>query len=130
MTACNRTPAIDLRGRRILVADDNSVNRQVLYLLLAAEGAQIHLACDGEEAIAVAMSQQFDVVLMDISMPRLNGYDATRRIRAHAQVPIIGVTGHDSPCDRERCVAAGMNGSITKPVRRSHLLAAIAAALS
>jgi PAS domain S-box-containing protein len=123
-------PPPQLHGRRVLVADDNLVNRKVLEHLLRSAGMQWAVAEDGEQAVAAAAAGDFDLVLMDVSMPKLNGYDATRAIRAlpdvaRARIPVIGVTALAMPGDAERCRAAGMDAYVAKPVDRAVLLAAI-----
>jgi CheY-like chemotaxis protein len=83
--------------------------------------------------VELASSEDFDVILMDVSMPRLNGYDATRAIRSmdspRARVPIIGVTAFAMEGDRERCLASGMNAYVTKPIQSDELFQAIRQAL-
>jgi CheY-like chemotaxis protein len=122
-----------LRGRRVLVADDSPVNRKVLEHLLARAGLLIDQAFDGVQAVERASTVDYDLVLMDVSMPRMNGYDATRAIRAlreaRAHVPVIGVTALAMEGDRERCLAAGMNGYVAKPIQSDELFGAIRDAL-
>jgi CheY-like chemotaxis protein len=123
----------------VLVADDNGVNRKVLQRLLGDHGALVDPAFDGEQAVAMAASGVYELVLMDVSMPRLNGYDATARIRAAtlpsgfpapwSRVPVLGVTAFAMQADLDRCIASGMNGYVRKPLERELLMAAIAAVL-
>ena len=126
-------PDIPLRGRRVLVADDSPVNRKVLEQVLGPAGLRVSSVIDGEHAVELASSEDFDVILMDVSMPRLNGYDATRAIRSldspRARVPIIGVTAFAMEGDRERCLASGMNAYVTKPIQSDELFHAIRQAL-
>jgi PAS domain S-box-containing protein len=126
-------PDIPLRGRHVLVADDSPVNRKVLEQVLGPAGLNVTCVVDGEQVVDRASSEHFDVILMDVSMPRLNGYDATRRIRSldssHARIPIIGVTAFAMEGDRERCLASGMNAYVTKPIQRDELFQAIRQAL-
>lgn len=124
---------IPLRGRRVLVADDSPVNRKVLEQVLGPAGLHVSTAVDGKQALDCASSEDFDLILMDVSMPRLNGYDATRAIRSlespRARVPVIGVTASAMEGDRERCLAAGMSGYVTKPIQSDELFQAIRQAL-
>ena len=110
-----------LQGRRILVADDQEVNRQILQELLEQAGALVSLAADGREAVAMALGSTgvFDAVLMDLQMPELDGYEATLRLRERwslEQLPIIAMTAHVMKEERERCLAGGMNDHLAKPV--------------
>ena len=122
-----------LDGRRILVAEDNEVNRTVIEALLAAEGAHTRCVTDGAEAVEAILSEgpdAYDTVLMDIQMPRLNGYDATRKILALApDLPIIALTAHALPEERERCLAAGMVDQAVKPIDADVLVAIVLRAL-
>lgn len=122
-------PGTDPRPRvRVLVADDQSVNRELVCATLALLGVQAVAVEDGEAAVAAALGPApFDLVLMDLRMPRLDGEEATRRIRAgearagRARVPIVALTAHAVPGDRERLLAAGLDGCLTKPLRRQAL---------
>lgn len=120
------------RGGRLLVVDDSATNRVLIAALLRKSGFSVEAAGGGVEAIyAVANATiPFDAVLMDVSMPDVDGLAATRAIRAmtgpRGRVPIIAVTAHGFPEDRARCLAAGMNEHVVKPVRRADLLAALA----
>jgi PAS domain S-box-containing protein len=111
-----------LRGRAVLLAEDNVVNQKLARHLLEKLGAQVTVADTGESAIDQLRAGLFDVVLMDCQMPVLDGYEATRRIRAGvagspaAHVPIIALTAHALSGDRELCLAAGMNDYLTKPI--------------
>jgi signal transduction histidine kinase/ActR/RegA family two-component response regulator len=126
-------PDIPLRGRRVLVADDSPVNRKVLEQVLGPAGLRISSVIDGEQVVERASNDDFDIILMDVSMPRMNGYDATRAIRAldspRARVPIVGVTAFAMEGDRERCLASGMNAYVIKPIQRNELFQAIRQAL-
>jgi PAS domain S-box-containing protein len=112
----------ELRGLRVLLVEDNSVNQKLMCRILEKLGADVTVAENGEVAIAKLMATPFEVVLMDCQMPVLDGYEATRRIRAGAagpaarSIPIIALTAHALSGDRERCVAAGMNDYLTKPI--------------
>ena len=122
-------PEIALRGRRVLVADDSPVNRKVLERILVPAGVEVSSVVDGDQAVELARSEDFDVILMGVSMPRLNGYDATRAIRAldspRARVPVIGVTAFAMEGDCERCLASGMNAYVSKPIHSDQLFQAI-----
>ena len=125
----------------MLVVDDNRVNQRLLELWLTKEQMQVYCAADGEAALRTVSERSFDVVLMDVSMPVMNGIDATSAIRAlaktggagqqhFASLPIIGVSAYAMKGDRETCVAAGMDDYITKPIERDVLLTKIFAALN
>jgi len=111
----------DLSGLRILLAEDNEINRQIAIELLEARGAQVSVAMDGKEAAEAVIDsgQAFDLVLMDIQMPEMDGYDSARLIRADgrfADLPIIAMTAYAMERDRKRVREAGMNGHIPKPI--------------
>jgi signal transduction histidine kinase/DNA-binding response OmpR family regulator len=120
---------------RILVAEDNPVNQLVARTVLEKQGHEVVLARNGVEAVSQARAQSFDVVLMDVQMPEMDGLAATRAIRqaengTGGHLPILGVTAHAMKGDRERCLAAGMDGYVPKPIRPGPLFAAIHAALA
>jgi len=115
---------------RVLVAEDNAVNRLVAQRLLQKRGHTIALAHNGREALERIRTEHFDIVLMDVQMPDLDGYTATAEIRKleanHGKhLPIIGVTAHAMEGDRERCLAAGMDGYVAKPIAPKQLYAEI-----
>jgi signal transduction histidine kinase/DNA-binding response OmpR family regulator len=122
--------------RRILLVEDNDVNRMVVKMMLAGEGFDITEANDGKAALAAVDRERFDVILMDVSMPVMDGLDATRFIRAResksgaARTPVIGLTAHAMDRDAELCRNAGMDDRLTKPVRKESLIAAIGRALA
>jgi two-component system, sensor histidine kinase and response regulator len=110
------------RKLRILVAEDNAVNQAVILRVLEKMGHSSVLVRNGKEALAIAVSQKFDLVLMDVQMPEMDGLAATEAIREHEKkngthVPIFAMTAHAMKGDRERCLQAGMDGYITKPIR-------------
>jgi CheY-like chemotaxis protein len=114
---------------RILVVEDNHVNQKVVTAVLRKRGFSIELANDGQEALnKLEKSAAFDLVLMDVQMPVLDGLEATRLIRKEprwTRLPIIAMTAHAMNGDKERCLEAGMNGYISKPVHPSLLLSTV-----
>ncbi|WP_205032008.1 response regulator [Hwanghaeella grinnelliae] len=111
-----------LSGAKILVVDDQSLNRQVLRSVLTRAGCSVYEAVDGEEAVNIALSSEahfFDAILMDIQMPKMDGLTATRAILATAKgnvPPIIALTAHTMESERRKCIAAGMCDHLEKPV--------------
>jgi signal transduction histidine kinase/ActR/RegA family two-component response regulator len=115
---------------RILLAEDNAVNRFLATRLLEKEGHHVHAAVDGAGAIAALAGEPFDVALMDLQMPDMDGFAATGIIRERertsgAHLPIIALTANAMVGDRERCLAAGMDGYLSKPIDIQRLLAEI-----
>ncbi len=107
------------RPVRILLAEDNPVNLRVAQLLLERLGCGVAVAADGEEAVREALHTAYDLVLMDCQMPRMDGLEATRRIRERERgrrTPIVALTANAVPEDRERCLAAEMDGFLSKPL--------------
>ena len=125
--AAVETPAAPLR---VLVVEDNEVNRRVVRALLEREGHQVMMAENGRIALdRLQGGDAVDVVLMDMQMPEMDGFEATAAIRADphlAHLPIIATTAHAMKEDRDRCLAAGMDDYVSKPIRRGDLLAALA----
>ena len=120
---CLDAPCLNVR---VLVAEDNPVSQAVLREQLEALGAQATVARDGEHALQIWGSQPFDLVITDINMPRLNGYDLARALREQGvQVPIIGVTANALREEGERCLAVGMNAWVVKPLSLSMLRQAL-----
>jgi two-component system sensor histidine kinase/response regulator len=114
----------ETRGLTVLIAEDNEINREVAAALLAKRGLRTAMAVDGREAVEMAAATAYAAILMDCQMPELDGYEATRRIRAaeHGDhVPIIAVTAHSMPGDRDRCLAAGMDDYLSKPILLKNL---------
>ena len=122
------------RPPRVLVVDDHAANREVARLMLTAVGCEVAEAADGDEAIVMAEAQTFDLILMDVRMPRVDGLAATRAIRAlpgpAARVPILAVTADAMPEDAARCIAAGMDAHLAKPISHHALYAAMDKLLS
>ncbi|MBK9020255.1 MAG: PAS domain S-box protein [Sulfuritalea sp.] len=115
-------------GRRVLVAEDEPVNREVAVFLLEDAGLRADVAADGREAVAMAGSSDYDLILMDMQMPVMNGLDAARALRrlpALSAVPILAMTANAFDDDRDRCLAAGMNDHIGKPVAPDALYAKV-----
>ncbi len=117
--------------RRILLAEDNPINQRVASALLTRMGHSVVIAANGVEAVRRLQRESFDVVLMDVQMPELDGLAATRLIRetergSHRHIPILAMTAHAMKSDRELCLEAGMDGYVSKPVARDELAAAIA----
>ncbi|MBS7788949.1 response regulator [Roseococcus sp. SDR] len=114
---------------RILLAEDGKANQLVAAAILRKAGYTVELARDGAEAAAAAESSDYDLILMDVRMPLMDGYAATRAIRAvpgpRGRVPIIAMTASVMPGDTERCTAAGMDGHLPKPLGKAELLAAV-----
>jgi two-component system, sensor histidine kinase and response regulator len=110
----------------ILLAEDNPVNQRLAVRLLERRGHRVTIAGNGRAAVELATTFPFDVVLMDVQMPIMDGLEATRHIRAHsASIPILAMTAHAMDGDRERCMAAGMNAYTSKPIHADELFAAI-----
>ncbi|HEY1076974.1 MAG TPA: response regulator, partial [Fontimonas sp.] len=123
---------VELTGRRVLLVEDNEINQQVARELLESAGLRVSLAGNGVEALRALEESAFDLVLMDIQMPEMDGLEATRRIRADerfARLPVIAMTANAMSGDRERCLEAGMNDHVSKPVDVDALFTAILRAL-
>jgi CheY-like chemotaxis protein len=115
---------------RILLAEDNLVNQTVAVRMLEKRGYTVVVAGDGQVALTALERESFDLVLMDVQMPNMDGFAATAAIRAKEKVssthvPIIAMTAHALKGDEEGCLAAGMDGYLSKPIRIQELLAAI-----
>lgn len=115
-----------------LLADDNPINREVGAGLLQVLGLQVHTAADGHAVLAMVAATRYDLVLMDMHMPLLDGLATTRRLRAMpgvGGVPVIAVTANSSDQSRQACFDAGMNAFVTKPIDIRLLAAAVQACL-
>jgi two-component system, sensor histidine kinase and response regulator len=114
---------------RILLADDNPVNCRIAVLMLEKAGHRIDVVNGGAAAIEAVRGKPYDLVLMDVQMPDVDGLEATRRIRAlpvaHAGVPVIAITASAMQGDDQRCFDAGMNDYVTKPIDRARLLSKV-----
>jgi two-component system sensor histidine kinase/response regulator len=118
-----------LRGARVLLAEDNEINQQVAQEMLEKAGLVVGIANNGEEAVRRAKAEAYDAVLMDIQMPVMGGFDATREIRKDGRfkdLPIIAMTAHAMAGDREKSLQAGMNDHVTKPIDPEELFSALA----
>jgi two-component system, cell cycle response regulator DivK len=110
---------------KILIVEDNEMNRDMLSRRLVRRGYEVVMAIDGEQGIAAARSERPDLILMDMSLPVVDGWEATRRLKAEPQtrgIPIIGLTAHAMAGDREKVINAGCDDYDTKPVELPRLL--------
>ena len=120
-------------GRKVLVVEDNDMNRDMLSRRLQRKGYEVLMAADGLQAILMAESETPDLILLDMSLPVIDGWEAAQRLKASlttAQVPIIALTAHAMAGDRERALAAGCDDYDTKPVELARLLEKIEALLT
>jgi CheY-like chemotaxis protein len=121
-----RAPLIENRSYSVLLAEDNPINQLLVKTILENAGLNPIIVDNGERAVSVASSRTFDLILMDCRMPKLDGYDATRRIRAlpegRATVPIIALTANALLTDRELCREAGMDDFVSKPFEPRELI--------
>ncbi len=117
---------------KILLVEDNEMNRDMLSRRLARKGFEVAIAVDGREGVAMAQAAPYDLVLMDMSLPGVDGWDATRQLRAApatSKVPIIALTAHAMSGDREKAIEAGCDDYDTKPIELDRLLGKIQALL-
>jgi CheY-like chemotaxis protein len=126
LSAQSLSKAAMFSGRKVLLAEDNIVNQTVAVHQLERMGFDIETAVTGAEALALATEKKFDLILMDVQMPEMDGLAATRAIRSIVGAPsrpiILAMTAHAMQGDRERCIDAGMDDYISKPVRPQELL--------
>src|SRR5258708_25014957 len=104
---------------RILLVEDNEMNRDMLSRRLIRNGYEVVIAVDGQQGVDMALSERPDLILMDMSLPMIDGWEATRRIKAEgatSKIPVIALTAHAIAGDREKAVEAGWGGYDTKPV--------------
>ena len=126
VAAAARRAAGPVRGARVLVAEDNIVNQRVAEGLLTRRGHLVTVVGNGREAVDALRRGEFDVVLMDVQMPEMDGFEATAAIREWERetghrVRIVAMTAHAMSGDRERCLAAGMDGYLSKPIDQRSL---------
>ena len=117
---------------KILLVEDNEMNQDIMKRRLERRGYEVVVAVDGMQGIALARTEAPDLILMDMSLPVLDGWDATRRIRTEpetASIPIIALTAHAMEGDRDKALAAGCDDYDTKPIELSRLLGKIEALL-
>ena len=117
---------------KILLVEDNELNRDMLSRRLARKGYEVSIAVDGEEGVAMAESAAPDIILMDMSLPKIDGWEATRRVKANAAtsgIPVIALTAHAMAGDREQALGAGCDDYDTKPIELERLLGKIGAQL-
>lgn len=124
------TPELHARSLRVLVAEDTPANQRLIAQILQKRGHQTDVAADGREAVAMARTHHYDVVLMDIQMPVMDGFQAAIALRALHQpgqphLPIVAMTAHAMRGDRERCLSAGMDDYVPKPIDRTKLVETI-----
>ena len=119
----DRPSLANLRGVRVLLADDGETNRKLIQVFLARHGAVVATVENGEMACRLAMAQEFDVILMDMQMPQMDGYAAARKLRSLGFAkPIIALTAHAMKGDREKCTYAGCSGYLSKPLNVDELI--------
>jgi CheY-like chemotaxis protein len=119
------------QGLHVLLAEDNAINQRLVVRLLQKQGHEVAVVNNGLAVLAALQEKSFDVVLLDVQMPELGGFEVTARLREQERgtgrhLPIIALTAHALKGDRERCLAAGMDGYVSKPVKGQQLLRAIA----
>ncbi|MGE4552163.1 MAG: ATP-binding protein [Desulfovibrionaceae bacterium] len=134
--AVESEPAGGLPSMRILLVDDSQINRAMLKIFLRDAPVQVDEAVDGEEAVRLAGDGEYDLIIMDVEMPRMDGLEATRRIRAQERAagrvarPIVALTAHAFKQKQDECLAAGCSTFLSKPVRKAHLLQTLASVMA
>lgn len=112
-----------LRGLKVLVVEDSPDNQILLHMYLEKEGAEVTMVSDGAQAVKSALTADFDVILMDIQMPILDGHEAAKILRTAKFIkPILALTAHALHEERDRCFASGFTDFLTKPIKRSALI--------
>jgi CheY-like chemotaxis protein len=118
---------------KILLVEDNEMNRDMLSRRLIRNGHEVSIAIDGQQGVDMALAQMPDLILMDMSLPVIDGWEATRRVRANEatrKIPVIALTAHAMAGDREKAMEAGCDDYDTKPVEITRLLGKIVALLA
>ena len=114
--------------KKILLVEDNPVNRRLAVFLLRSQGYQVREATSALEAFEILHTEQFDLIVMDIQLPGIDGLEATTKLRAEpatAEIPVIAVTSYAMSGDRDKALAAGCSGYVTKPIDKTIFLAEI-----
>ena len=117
-----------MAGEKILLVEDNPVNRRLAIFLLRSQGYQVREAISALEAFEILKAEQFDLIVMDIQLPGMDGLEATTKLRAEpatAEIPVIAVTSYAMAGDRDKALAAGCSGYVTKPIDKTIFLAEI-----
>ncbi len=115
-------------AKKILLVEDNPVNRRLAIFLLRSQGYQVREATSAIEAFDILKTEQFDLIVMDIQLPGMDGLEATTKLRgepATAEIPVIAVTSYAMSGDRDKALAAGCSGYVTKPIDKTIFLAEI-----
>jgi two-component system, sensor histidine kinase and response regulator len=111
---------------RVLLAEDNPDHQKIVTFILSGRGHAVDIAGDGQQAIHMAQENRYDVIVMDMKMPGMDGLEATKAIRTrengNRRVPIIALTAYAMKGDRERCLAAGMDGYLSKPINGQEMI--------
>ncbi len=108
-----------MASETILIVEDNPVNRKLIVTVLRPHGYRLLTAADGEEAIAIAGQEHLDLILMDLQLPKMNGYEATQRLKENAAtacIPVVALTAHAMPDEIRQAQEIGFDGYITKPI--------------
>lgn len=132
LTACvTSTEEVSRLNAHVLVVDDGDINRKLVRLALQKQGADVEVACDGQEGLTAALAGNFDLVLMDMQMPVMDGYAATRELRKlGCAAPIIALTANAMRGDMEKCLEAGCSGYLSKPIDPGELISVVDKTLS